>query len=38
LSCTRCIFPTDRRPHVGHTARGGKSTLPQLPHFVPIKL
>src|SRR5437899_8926931 len=34
----RCIFPTERRPHVGHTARGGKSTLPQLPHFVPIRL
>src|SRR2546427_6389288 len=34
----RCIFPTERRPHVGHTARGGKSTLPQLPHFVPMRL
>src|SRR6266705_1314570 len=38
LRCTRSIFPTDRRPHVGHTALGGKSTLPQLPHFVPIRL
>src|SRR6059036_1496232 len=38
LRCTRSILPTDRRPHVGHTALGGKSTLPQLPHFVPIRL
>src|SRR3989441_3906377 len=38
LSCTRSIFPTDRRPHVGQTALGGKATLPQLPHFVPIRL
>src|SRR2546422_1007289 len=38
LRRTRSIFPTDRRPHVGQTALGGKSTLPQLPHFVPIRL
>src|SRR2546425_302066 len=38
LRRTRSIFPTDRRPHVGQTALGGKSTFPQLPHFVPIRL
>src|SRR3989442_6070332 len=34
----RCILPMDLRRQVGQTARGGKSTLPQLPHFVPIRL
>src|SRR2546422_12510 len=38
LRRTRSIFPTDRRPHVGQTALGGKSTLPQPPHFGPIRL
>src|SRR3989449_10306667 len=38
LRRTRSIFPTDRRPHVGQTALGGKSTLPPLPHFVPIRV
>src|SRR5439155_21426454 len=40
---TTPLFPyttlfRSRRPHVGQTALGGKSTLPQLPHFVPIRL
>src|SRR5437016_2210785 len=34
----RCILPIDLRPQTGQTARGGKSTLPQFPHFVPIRL
>src|SRR5437879_13689905 len=34
----RCILPIDLRPQTGQTARGGKSTFPQLPHFVPIRL
>src|SRR5437879_13720188 len=34
----RCILPIDLRPHTGQTARGGKSTFPQLPHLVPIRL
>ena len=34
----RCILPIDLRPQTGHTARGGKSTFPQLPHLVPIRL
>src|SRR5207302_498241 len=34
----RCILPIDLRPQTGQTARGGKSTFPQLPHLVPIRL
>src|SRR5436309_15283378 len=37
-SWNRCILPIDLRPQTGQTARGGKSTFPQLPHFVPIRL
>src|SRR2546422_2474477 len=38
FSFTRSIFPTLRRPHSGHTVRGGKSRVPQLPHFEPYRL
>src|SRR5437867_7058169 len=38
FSFTRSIFPTLRRPHSGHTVRGGKSRVPQFPHFEPYRL
>src|SRR5438094_952199 len=37
-SWRRCILPIDLRPQTGQTARGGKSTFPQLPHFVTMRL
>src|SRR2546428_478443 len=38
FSFTRSIFPKLRRPHSGHTVRGGKSRVPQFPHFEPYRL
>src|SRR5438093_17017 len=38
FSFTRTIFPKLRRPHSGHTVRGGKSRVPQFPHFEPYRL
>src|SRR2546426_7915000 len=38
FSFTRSIFPKLRRPHSGHTVRGGKSKVPQFPHFEPYRL
>src|SRR2546425_2752205 len=38
FSFTRSIFPTLRRPHSGHTVLGGKSRVPQFPHFEPYRL
>src|SRR3989442_446215 len=38
FSFPRSIFPTLRRPHSGHTVRGGKSKVPQFPHFEPYRL
>src|SRR5437773_5357319 len=38
FSFTRSIFPTLRRPHSGHTVRGGKPRVPQFPHFEPYRL
>src|SRR5256885_5382057 len=35
---TRSIFPTLRCPHSGHTVPGGKSRVPQFPHFEPYRL
>src|SRR2546425_11876323 len=38
FSFTRSIFPKLRRPHIGHTVRGGKSRVPQFPHLEPDRL
>src|SRR2546422_4690144 len=38
FSFTRSIFPKLRRPHSGHTVRGGKSSVPQFPHLDPYRL
>src|SRR5436190_1887985 len=38
FSFTRSIFPKLRRPHSGHTVLGGKSRVPQFPHFEPYRL
>src|SRR5438093_5311085 len=38
LSFTDSIFPMLLRPHSGHTVRGGKSRVPQWPHFDPYRL
>src|SRR2546425_12507257 len=38
FSFTRSIFPKLRRPHSGHTVRGGKSNVPQFPHLEPYRL
>src|SRR3972149_1589926 len=35
---TRSICPTLFRPHIGHTVRGGKSSVPQDPHPGPYRV
>src|SRR3990170_3057924 len=38
FSLTRSILPTLFRPHIGHTVRGGKSSVPHDSHRDPYRL